>query len=81
MYGPHGPIFRANIVQPTEAETPSQKVVDEEPVAENDSPLTESADREIRNMKAMIAQQSRQLSSLTKTVTELAAELKALKGS
>jgi predicted RNase H-like nuclease (RuvC/YqgF family) len=39
----------------------------------------ESVDREIKNLKALVAQQSRQLRDLTKTLSELAAEVKTLK--
>ncbi|KIV81149.1 hypothetical protein PV11_08589 [Exophiala sideris] len=67
--------------KPTETELPSQKVVDEEPVTETGGSSTDSSEIEIKNLKAMMAQQSRQISSLTKTVTELVAEVKALKAS
>ncbi|KAJ9608796.1 Coronin-like protein crn1 [Cladophialophora chaetospira] len=40
-----------------------------------------SADQEIKNLKAILAQQSRQISSLTKTVEQLVAEVKSLKSS
>ncbi|KIV90484.1 hypothetical protein PV10_07786 [Exophiala mesophila] len=39
----------------------------------------DSIDREIKNLKALVAQQSRQLSTLTKTLSELVAEVKTLK--
>jgi cell division protein FtsB len=38
-------------------------------------------EQEIHHMKAAMAQQTRQLTSLTETLTELVAEVKALKGS
>jgi coronin-1B/1C/6 len=45
------------------------------------SPATGSGDleREVRNMKTMMAQQTRQLASLAKTVADLVAEVKTLK--
>lgn len=46
------------------------------------SPSTGSSsdlDREVRNMKTMMAQQTRQLANLSKTVADLVAEVKALK--
>lgn len=42
---------------------------------------TEALEREIQNIKAMMAQQSQQLTGLSTTVMELVAELKALKSS
>lgn len=63
----------------TEEELPLEKTVDEEPASAG--PSSDSMEREIKNLKAMMAQQSRQLSILTKTVAELVAEVKAVKGS
>ncbi|OAG39523.1 hypothetical protein AYO21_06167 [Fonsecaea monophora] len=67
----------------TETEMPDEQTVEagEASNVAEASPASDSIEREIKNMKALIAQQSRQLSSLTKTVTELVAEVKALKGS
>lgn len=46
------------------------------------SPSTSNAaDQEIKNLKAILAQQTRQLSSLTKTVEQLTSEVKSLKAS
>lgn len=46
------------------------------------SPATGSGDleREVRNMKTMMAQQTRQLASLAKTVADLVVEVKTLRG-
>ena len=41
----------------------------------------EALEREIKNMKTMMAQQTRQLASLSKTVQDLVSEVKALKSS
>jgi len=65
----------------TEEELPPEETIDEEPVTETVSTTSDSMEREIKNLTAMMAQQSRQLSSLTKTVTELVTEVKAMKGS
>ncbi|KIW35274.1 uncharacterized protein PV07_01978 [Cladophialophora immunda] len=67
----------------TESEMPEEQTVEagEASNVAEATPPSDSVEREMKNMKAMIAQQSRQLSSLTKTVTELVAEVKALKGS
>ena len=40
-----------------------------------------AADQEIKNLKAILAQQSRQISGLTKTVEQLVSEVKLLKSS
>lgn len=67
----------------TEKELPEQAAEDGE--ASNIPTLTsatsDSAEREIKNLKALLAQQSRQISSLTQTVSELVAEVKSLKSS
>ncbi|KIW49871.1 hypothetical protein PV05_11511 [Exophiala xenobiotica] len=59
----------------------SPKLAGDESGSATDDASSQSMEREMKNMKAMMAQQSRQLSSLTQTLTELVAEVKALKGS
>ena len=50
------------------------------PIAASGSTSTnEALEREVKNMKTMMAQQTRQLASLSKTVQELVAEMKTLK--
>lgn len=68
------------LLQTTEPEVLPEKTPDLGPEVESGG-AAEATEREIKNMKAVIAQQSRQLSSLTKTVSELVAEVKALRGS
>ena len=69
-----------NMKQITEPQIPSPKPADEPSSVSGDlSP--ETMESEIRNMKAMMAQQSRQLSSLTQTLTELVTEVKGLQRS
>lgn len=48
------------------------------PVAASGS-TNEALEREVKNMKTMMAQQTRQLASLSKTVQELVAEMKSMK--
>ncbi|KIW44616.1 uncharacterized protein PV06_03072 [Exophiala oligosperma] len=66
---------------------PTRKTTD--PVVKSPKPIDDAAasagddhsvQGEIKNMKAMMAQQSRQINSLTETISELVAEVKALKG-
>ncbi|KIW88552.1 uncharacterized protein Z519_10598 [Cladophialophora bantiana CBS 173.52] len=60
----------------TETEMSDEQTVEEGEASNlaEATPTSDSMEREMKNMKALIAQQSRQLSSLTKTVTELVAE-------
>jgi len=51
----------------------------DEPTTTSNGGSQESVDREIKNLKALVAQQSRQIRDLTKTLTELVAEVKSLK--
>ncbi|EXJ64682.1 hypothetical protein A1O7_01020 [Cladophialophora yegresii CBS 114405] len=67
----------------------TEKELPEEQSAENGeasnmptSPSTSNpTEQEIKNLKAILAQQSRQISTLTKTVEQLVSEVKALKAS
>ncbi|EXJ89164.1 hypothetical protein A1O3_02228 [Capronia epimyces CBS 606.96] len=54
---------------------------DEEPAVPGSGAASEPLEDEIKNLKALIAQQSQQLTGLTQTLTELVAEVKALKSS
>ncbi|KAK5048323.1 hypothetical protein LTR84_005993 [Exophiala bonariae] len=76
----------AEVTQPKPASpklSETTQTIDEDADEEPDAPASgcsqDSADREIKNLKALVAQQSRQLRDLTKTVTELVAEVKNLK--
>ena len=69
----------------TEKELPEEQSVEDGEASNFSatvSPSTSnSAEQEIKNLKAVLAQQSRQITSLNKTVEQLVAEVKALKGS
>jgi hypothetical protein len=69
------------MVQTTVPDLKSPKLAGDDAGSTTDDVSSPSMEREMKNMKAMMAQQSRQLSSLTQTLTELVAEVKALKGS
>jgi coronin-1B/1C/6 len=73
--------FYADMVQTIVPDLKSPKLAGDDPGSATDDVSSQSMEREMKNMKAMMAQQSRQLSSLTQTLTELVAEVKALKGS
>jgi hypothetical protein len=68
----------------TEKELPEEQSVEDGeasnvPTAMSPSPSDFSTEREIKNLKALLAQQSRQITTLTNQVKELASEVKALK--
>ena len=69
----------------TEKELPEEQSVEDgeaSNVPATVSPTTSnSAEQEIKNLKAILAQQSRQITSLSKTVEQLVSEVKALKES
>lgn len=69
----------ANQLQVSEPTQTADDDDDEESAVPTTSGSQDSADREIKNLKALVAQQSRQLRDLTKTVSELVAEVKNLK--
>ncbi|EXJ95397.1 hypothetical protein A1O1_00518 [Capronia coronata CBS 617.96] len=68
----------ASPVKKTEPPSTTNHVDEKEPAKSSDA-ASDSVESEIKTMRAMIAQQSQQLTSLTQTLTELVAEVKALK--
>lgn len=68
----------------TEKELPDEQGVEDgeaSNIPTSISPTSDSTEREIKNLKALLAQQSRQITNLAQTVSELVAEVKSLKSS
>jgi hypothetical protein len=74
----------ANIEQLTEKEVPEEQTIENGEAANSSiisTAVSPDADREIKALKAILAQQSRQISALTETVGELVEQMKTLKTS
>lgn len=79
QYTSVGNNYMANQFQISEPTPTLEEDGDEKELPASSSGSQESAEREIKNLKALVAQQSRQLRELTKAVSELVSEVKALK--
>jgi coronin-1B/1C/6 len=76
-----GSSWNADMKQMTEKELTEEQGLEDGEASNVPTGSTDSTEREIKNLKALLAQQSRQITSLTSQVKELAAEVKSLKAS